>query len=287
MTQRVITVGHTPDMDDAFMFYAIAEGKVAVEGFSIQHVIEDIQALNQRALRAELDVTAVSAAGYPLMAKDYWILSIGSSVGRGYGPLVVATKGCNPQELAGGRYVAVPGLHTTAYLVLRLAIPEIVPVEMPFEQIPESVLSGRVEAGLLIHERQLTYRDQGLLPILDLGTWWQTQTKLPLPLGLNVIKQSLGQPLATQFAQLLKDSIVYAMTHQDEALSWSLRYGRGIDPVRARQFVSMYVNEDTLTFSPACQQALHLLYERAQACGLIPSVPPLTFIQPTTQISQI
>ena len=276
---RVLSVGHTPDMDDAFMFYAIAEGKVAAEGWSIQHVIEDIQSLNQRALHAELDVTAVSAAGYPTISKDYWILSIGSSVGRGYGPIVVATKDYSPQELS-GRHVAVPGLHTTAYLALRLAIPEIKPIEMPFEQIPDAVLSGRVDAGLLIHERQLTYRDQGLLQILDLGTWWQTQTKLPLPLGLNVVKQSLGKELAVQFAQLLRDSIVYAMTHQDEAMSWSLRYGRGIDPVRARQFVSMYVNEDTLTFSPACQQGLHLLYERAQTSGFIASVPPLIFIEP-------
>ena len=276
---RTLTVGHTPDMDDAFMFYAIAEGKVAMESLRVRQTIEDIQTLNRRALHAELDVTAVSAASYPLIAHDYWMLSVGSSVGRGYGPVVVAMKGYAPQDLAHCR-VAVPGLHTTASLLLSLAVPGIVPIEMAFERIPEAVMRGEVEAGLLIHERQLTYRDQGLLPILDLGMWWQQHMKLPLPLGLNVIKRSLGKPLASQFAQLLRDSIVYAMTHQDDAMAWSLRYGRGIDPVRARQFVSMYVNEDTLSFSRPCRQALRLLYREAHAHGVISRVPPLTLIQP-------
>ena len=277
----VITIGHTPDLDDAFMFYALAEGKVPLNGLQIEHVIEDIQTLNQRALSAELDVTAISAASYPLIAKDYWILSVGSSVGQGYGPLVVSVHSCSPEELR-GRRMAVPGLHTTAFLLLRLAVADVVPVEMSFERIPEAVLAGQVEAGLLIHERQLTYRDQGLLPILDLGMWWQHTVGLPLPLGLNVVKQSLGNALAGQIALSLRDSILYAMAHQEEALVSSMRFGRGIDMARARQFVSMYVNEETLSLSRRSRKALGELYRRAHEAGLIPHVPRLTVIQPAT-----
>ena len=276
---RTLAVGHTPDLDDAFMFYALAEGKVSLDGLRIAHLIEDIQTLNQRALQGELHVTAISAASYPLIAKDYWILGVGSSVGQNYGPLVVATQPCSPQELARKR-IAVPGLHTTAFLLLRLAVGEAIPVEMRFERIPEAVLAGEVDAGLLIHERQLTYRDQGLLPILDLGMWWYQQTRLPIPLGLNVVKQSLGKPLATQVAKALRDSILFAMSHQEEALNSSMRFGRGIDLSRARQFVSMYVNEETLSLSrPSCA-ALRELYRRSHKAGLIPHVPRLTIIEP-------
>ena len=281
MSSKVITIGHTPDMDDAFMFYAMAGGKVPLDGLRIEHVIVDIQTLNQRALQAELDVTAVSAAAYPLIAKDYWILSVGSSVGRGYGPLVVSSTPWSPEDLS-GRRVAVPGQHTTAFLLLRLAVPGVVPVEMSFEQIPEAVLRQDVEAGLLIHERQLTYRDQGLLPILDLGSWWHQRTKLPLPLGLNVVKQALGRPLATQLAKTLRDSILFAMTHQDEAIAACLRFGRGIDAARARQFASMYVNEDTLTLTPDTRKALRLLYQQAHQAELLTSQPRLTIIDPPT-----
>ena len=279
---RTITIGHTPDLDDAFMFYALAEGKVRLDGLTIEHVIEDIQTLNQRARSAELDVTALSAASYPFVEKDYWILSVGSSVGQGYGPLVVSVQPCSPEELRGKR-IAVPGLQTTAWLLLRLAVPEVVPVELSFEQIPDAVLAGHVDAGLLIHERQLTYRDQGLLPILDLGTWWQRAVGLPLPLGLNVVKQSLGKALAGQIAQSLRDSILYAIAHQDEALGASMRFGRGIDMTRARQFVSMYVNEETLALSRQSLQALGELYRRAHEAGLIPHVPRLTIIKPATR----
>ena len=276
---RTITVGHTPDMDDAFMFYAIAQGKIPLDGLRIEHVIEDIQTLNQRALAVALDVTAISAATYPFIAKDYWILSVGSSVGQNYGPLVVALHGMNPDELTGKR-IAVPGRQTTAYLLLRLAVPDFKPVEMRFEAIPDAVLRGEVDAGLLIHERQLTYHDQGLLPILDFGTWWQKTVGLPLPLGLNAVKRTLGKPLAMQLAQILRDSILYAMAHQDDALADALRFGRGIDMTHARQFVSMYVNEETLSLSRHSHQALRELYQRAHAAGLIPDVPRVTLIRP-------
>lgn len=275
----VIRIGHTPDMDDAFMFYAIAEGHVPTNSFKVEHVIEDIQRLNQRALTAELEMTAISAAGYPLVAKDYWIVSVGSSVGQDYGPVVVATRSTAPEELRGKR-IGVPGLHTTAYLLLWLAIGEFDPVPMSFEQIPQAVLDGSVDAGLLIHERQLTYHDQGLLPILDLGTWWHTRMRLPLPLGLNVVKRALGHELAQRVTTCLRDSILYAMAHQDDAVTYSLRYGRGIDPVRARQFIGMYVNEETLLLSPAARQALHELLVQARAAGLIDAVPSLDYIEP-------
>ena len=274
-----IRIGHTPDMDDAFMFYAMAEGKVPLNGLRVLHVIEDIQTLNARALNAELDVTAISAASYPFVAKPYWILSVGSSVGQDYGPVVVSTQPLSPEQLR-GRRIAIPGRHTTASLLLRMAIEEFEPVEMRFEQIPEAVLGGQVEAGLLIHERQLTYHDQGLLPVLDLGTWWHKTIKLPLPLGLNVVKRSLGKPLATQIAQALRDSILYAMAHQDEAMADCIQYGRGIDMVRARQFVSMYVNEETLSLSPRSRKALRVLYQHAGNIGLTARPPRLSFIEP-------
>ena len=276
---KTITVGHTPDMDDAFMFYAIASGAVPMNGFHFEHRIEDIQTLNRRAQQAELDMTAISAGAYPGVAKDYWIVSVGSSVGQNYGPLVIATTPCSPQELAGCR-IAVPGLQTTACLLLRLAVPQCVPVEMPFEQIPQAVLQGTVRAGLVIHEWQLTYRDAGLLPILDLGTWWQQQARLPLPLGLNVIKKSLKREPARHVAAVFRDSILYAFAHQDDALVYAMRYGRGIDVNRARQFIGMYVNEESLTLSKPCREALRLLFDRAHEARLIPSVPRLSVIEP-------
>ncbi len=279
VSSHVITIGHTPDLDDAFMFYALAEGKVALNGLTIKHVIEDIQTLNQRACQAELDMTAISAASYPALADRYWILSVGSSVGQNYGPLLVSTRPCNPDELA-RRRIAVPGRYTTACLLLRLAVREVEVVEMRFEEIPDAVLRGEVDGGVLIHERQLTYRDQGLLPILDLGVWWHTTTRLPIPLGLNVVKQSLGKALAGQIAQGLRDSILFAMSHQEDALRYSLRFGRGIDVARARQFVGMYVNEETLALSARSRRALRLLYQRAHHQGLIPHIPRLSIIQP-------
>lgn len=278
----VITIGHTPDMDDAFMFYGIASGAIAVNGFQFEHVIEDIQSLNRRALNAELDLTAISAATYPALARTYWVASVGSSVGQNYGPLVVSKTPLSPQELA-GRRIAVPGSQTTAFLLLQLAAPPFTPVEMPFEQIPEAVLQGTVDAGLVIHEWQLTYRDAGLLPIVDLGMWWQQQVRLPIPLGLNVVKKSLGRKVAQGVVTVLRDSILYAFAHQEEALAYALRYARGTDAARARQFIGMYVNEESLAFSKHCREALHVLFERAQQAKLLPTVPRLNIIEPTKQ----
>ena len=281
-TPSFITVGHTPDMDDAFMFFGIAEGAVPMNGLRFHHVIEDIQVLNQRALRAGLDMTAISAAGYPALAQRYAISSVGSSVGRGYGPLIVSTHPYSPADLTGKR-IAVPGTLTTASLLTRLAIPGCVPVEVPFDRVPRAVLDRRVEAGVVIHEWQLTYRDAGLLPVLDLGIWWRRETKLPLPLGLNVIKRDLGKTMAVRIATILRDSILYALSHQDQALAYAMRYSRGTDAARARQFIGMYVNEETLTLSDPCRRALRELFRRAQAAGLIPNTPRLSVIEPTTK----
>ncbi|MBI2104424.1 MAG: ABC transporter substrate-binding protein [Candidatus Omnitrophica bacterium] len=277
--ERALTVGHTPDMDDAFMFYAIASGAIPMDGLRFEHVIADIDALNHRAQEAELDLTAVSAASYPALAKDYWIVAVGSSVGQGYGPVVISKAPRSPQELE-GRRIAVPGLQTTACLVLRLALPGCVPVAMRFEQVPEAVLRGEVDAGLVIHEWQLTYRDAGLLPVLDLGIWWQQRTRLPLPLGLNVVKKALGRRTASRAATVLRDSILYAFAHQEEALAYAMRYGRGTDAARARQFISMYVNEESLGLSKPCREALRTLFDQAHRAGLIPAAPRLSVIEP-------
>ena len=279
---RMVRVGHTPDMDDAFMFYGIDCGGVETGTLRFEHVVEDIQALNVRARTAALEVTAISAASYPGLAKDYWILAVGSSVGQGYGPLVIAKEPCAPASLV-GKPVAIPGPQTTAYLLLSLAIPGIEPVPMRFEEVPAAVLEGRVAAGLVIHEWQLTYRDAGLLPILDLGNWWQQQTKLPLPLGLNCVKRSLGRPTAQRVATILRNSILYAFAHQEGALAYAMRYARGTDPVRARQFIGMYVNDDSLTLSKPCREALRLLYKRAHTAGLIPRQPRLEIIEPAVR----
>ncbi len=276
---QLIRVGHTPDMDDAFMFYGIATGAVPVDGFTFEHVIEDIHTLNQRALKGELAMTAISAASYPIIAKKYWIVSVGSSVGQSYGPLLISTTPQSPNDLAGCQ-IAVPGLQTTAYLLLRLALPDFIPVEMPFQEIPDAVLQGKVKAGLVIHEWQLTYRDSGLLPVLDLGVWWQQRTKLPVPLGLNAVNKSLGREDARRITTILRDSILYAFAHQDDAVAYAMRYGRGIDPVRARQFIGMYVNEESLTISKPCREALRLLFKYAHEANLIPTVPRLTVIEP-------
>jgi 1,4-dihydroxy-6-naphthoate synthase len=266
-------------MDDAFMFFAIATGAIPMNGMKFEHAIQDIQTLNSRALKAELDMTAISAARYPALADLYWIVSVGSSVGRNYGPLLISKTPREPKSLT-GRRIAVPGSHTTAYLLLRLALPAFEAVEMPFEEIPQAVLEGKVDAGLVIHEWQLTYRDAGLLPVLDLGIWWQQETKLPLPLGLNAVKKSLGKEAAQRATTILRDSVLYAFAHQDEAVAYAMKYGRGTDLARSRQFIGMYVNEETLALTPSCRKALSLLFARAEASGLIARAPALDVIEP-------
>lgn len=274
---RVITMAHSPDPDDAFMFYALTQGKIPFDGFTVKDHLEDIQSLNQRALRGEFEVTAISVAAYPSVADKYWIMASGSSVGRGYGPLVVSKQPLALESLCGAK-VAVPGMLTTATLVLRLAAPQAQPVVYPFDQILSVVERGEVAAGVIIHEGQLTYQQSGLKKIVDLALWWEQQTGLPLPLGLDVVRQDLGRELGGKITRALRESIAYAYDHPDDALTYALKFGRGLERSLGDKFVKMYVNTDTLDLAPDCVEALNTLYARAHAQGLVPVNPPLTIV---------
>ncbi len=274
---RTIQVGHSPDPDDAFMFYALSSCRVVVPGVSVRHVLEDIESLNRRALQGELEVTAVSAHAYAYLADTYTVMRAGASVGRGYGPVLVAREARALADLAGAR-VAVPGSLTTAALVLALAVPGVVPVVVPFDRILDAVTGGEVEAGLVIHEGQLTYGAHGLTRLLDLGEWWHAETGGPLPLGLDVVRTDLGEELVAALARGLRESIDYAMAHEDEALPYALQFGRGIPLETARRFVRMYVNEDTRDLGDEGIAALRTLYDRGAAAGIIPRVPDFSVV---------
>ena len=274
---RTITVGHSPDPDDAFMFYALTHGKVALDGIEIRHHLEDIQSLNRRAQQGEFEVTAISAAAYPSVADRYWIMSAGASVGRGYGPIIVAKRGMTADGLRGAR-IGVPGAQTTAFLTLQLYSDHFTPVQLLFDEIIPAVVRGEVDAGLIIHEGQITYRQHGLEKVLDLGVWWQEETGLPLPLGLDVIRSDLGEPLAKELTRALRESIAYAHAHQDEALAYALEYGRGIQRDVGDLFVKMYVNDDTLDLGEEGARALELLYCRAAKKRLLSAPTTLRII---------
>jgi 1,4-dihydroxy-6-naphthoate synthase len=276
---RVVRVGHTPDMDDAYMFYGIAQKAIPLYGLQFEHIIEDIQALNQRSGSDDLDMTAVSAAGYPALAHKYVIAAVGSSVGNGYGPLIIAKRPVALAELQGKR-IAVPGLQTTACMLLQLAAPPIELVPMNFTAIPQAVQNGTVAAGVVIHEWQLTYADTALVALLDLGQWWRQRHGLPIPLGLNVVNRRLPTDVQVHLTTVLRDSIAYALNHPEQALDYAMRYARGTDRQRSARFVGMYVNQDTLGFSQDCRRALRLLYEEATALGLLESMPPLDIVEP-------
>lgn len=281
-----LMIGHSPDADDAFMYYALAEEKVTIGGYRIDHVMEDIESLNRRARAGELPVTAISAAVYPEVSDKYRIMSCGSSVGRNYGPLVLSKSPMTVSDLSGGCRVAIPGEFTTAYMLLRLYAPvgdggrsdfESVPTD--FDRIIHVVQSGEVAAGVIIHEGQITWRDSGLHKVLDLGEAWMQDTKLPIPLGLDVINRSLGEEKTQKIARALKDSIVYAREHEEEAIEYALQFGRGIDHDTCRDFVRMYVNDDTVDMGEEGLRALETLYGRAAGRGLISAVPTLDIIQ--------
>jgi 1,4-dihydroxy-6-naphthoate synthase len=271
---QTIRIGHSPDPDDAFMFYALTAGKVAIPGVRIEHVLEDIESLNRRARTAELEVTAVSFATYLLIAERYRMMDPGASMGKGYGPILVAREPLDPRELP-ERVVAIPGKHTTAALLLRLYVGDPPLIEVAFDKIPQAVLEGQADVGLLIHEGQITHRQMGLVKVLDLGEVWQRETPLPLPLGVNVMRRDLGEPLHRQLSQALRDSIAWAHAHVDEALEYAMRYGRGIDKETCRKFVLMYVNDYTLALGHDGRAAIERLFGLAQQRGLIPVVPPI------------
>ncbi len=270
---RVITVGHSPDPDDAFMFYGLSSGRVKLDGIEIKHILEDIQSLNVRAMKGELEVTAISAHAFPAVQDKYWIMATGASMGEGYGPVIVSRKYSTLAELK-GKTVATPGPLTTATLLFKIFTDGIGNVDIPFDQIMPRVADGTYDAGLLIHEGQLTYAQEGFTKILDFGELWEKEAKgLPLPLGLDVVRKDLGEPLARTLSQGLKESIHYGYTHQNESVPYALRWGRGIDRNLGERFVKMYVSELTIDMGDKGKQALELLFRMAAAKKLIPAVP--------------
>jgi 1,4-dihydroxy-6-naphthoate synthase len=272
---RVLRFGHSPDADDAFMFYGFHTGQASIAGCRVEHVMEDIQSLNQRALeRGDLEITAVSAHAYAGLAERYAILACGASMGLGYGPVVVARE-ARPVAWLDGRRVAVPGPLTTAALLLRIECPGARPVEVRFDLIAAAVQAGEVEAGILIHEGQLTYREQGLVKILDFGELWQERDRLPVPLGLDVVRRDLGADLMREVSAGFRASIQYALEHEEAAVDYALEFGRGLSHSRGRRFVRMYVNELTLDMGDRGLEALGCLYRRAVEAGAIPRAPRL------------
>jgi 1,4-dihydroxy-6-naphthoate synthase len=276
-TSRVIRVAHSPDSDDAFMFYALAAGKIDTDGIRYEHELQDIETLNRRALRGELEVTAVSIHAYAYLADRYALLPHGSSMGDGYGPRLVARAPRSRESLAGTR-IAIPGTLTTAYLALRLWQPDFVPVSTPFDEIEEVVERGDVDAGLLIHEGQLTFQDHGLHLLADMGEWWFQETGLPLPLGGNVIRKDLGPDLIATISRHLHASIAYGLEHRANALEHAMHYARGLDPSRADTFVAMYVNQWTLDYGERGRAAVRLLLDEGHKAGIIPHAVHVEFV---------
>lgn len=275
LSQRTITVGHSPDPDDAFMFYGLASGKVTLPGIRIEHLLEDIQSLNERAIRKELEVTAISAHAFPLVAGDYWIMRTGASMGEGYGPVIVSRKYSSLEELQ-GKTVATPGPLTTATLLFKIFTSGIHNVDIAFDEIMDAVDKGTVDAGLLIHEGQITYKELGFKKVLDFGELWASETGgLPLPLGLDVVRKDLGEDLAGILSRGLKESIAYGYEHQDESIPYAMKWGRGIDYTLGEKFVKMYVSDLTIDMGDNGKAALELLFRKGFDKGLIPHVPEI------------
>ena len=273
MTQ-LVRIGHSPDADDAFMFYAMTHGKVTIPGVRIEHVLEDIESLNRRAASMELEVTAVSCATYPSISGRYRLMDPGASMGKGYGPILVAREPI-PAEALADRIFAIPGYGTTAYLLLRLALGDPAVIVVAFDQIPRVVSEGQADIGLLIHEGQITYSAMGLFKVLDLGELWTKRTGLPLPLGVNVTRRDLGEEMARTLSEALRESIRYAHAHPEEAVGYALRYGRGIDADTCTRFVHMYVNDYPVTLGEEGRRALETLYREAVGARLLDKMPPL------------
>ncbi len=278
MTQRLITVGHSPDPDDAFMFYALAHDKLDTGGLRFRHELQDIETLNRRAMRGELEVSAVSIHAYAHLLDKYALLPSGCSMGDRYGPMVVARRPLTVEQLKAAR-IAVPGTLTTAFLALRLLLPgEFAYEVLPFDQIIGAVAGGKYDAGLIIHEGQLTFQNQGLSLVVDLGVWWQEKTGLPLPLGGNVVRRDLGADTVRQISRLLKQSIRYSLEHRDAALAYALQYARDMDKGLADRFVGMYVNDWTLDYGPRGREAVRRLLEEGPRAGVIPSAVNVEFV---------
>jgi 1,4-dihydroxy-6-naphthoate synthase len=278
MTKRVINVGHSPDPDDAFMFYALAHNKIDTGDLEFRHELQDIETLNRRALKGELEVSAVSIHAYAFLLDRYALLPSGCSMGDRYGPMVVARTPMSVQDLRSIK-IAVPGTMTTAFLTLKLLLPQGFAYEViPFDEILPAVAAKKFDAGLIIHEGQLTFQNQGLHLIVDLGVWWQDKTGLPLPLGGNVVRRDLGKPLMADISRLLKQSIQYSLDHRQEALSYALQYARDMERDLADRFVGMYVNDWTLDYGPRGRAAVAKLLEEAHRAGIIPQPVQIDFV---------
>ena len=275
-----IKLAHSPDSDDAFMFYALATHKLPTPGYKYTHVLSDIQTLNEAAHVETYDVTAISFAAYPELRDKYILLDCGASFGEGYGPIVVSSKSLKKEEIKGKR-IAVPGLKTSAYLTLKLFEPDFEAVVMPFDKILDAVKNDVVEAGLLIHEGQLLFPQMGLHRVLDLGIWWQEQTQLPLPLGGNAVRRALGPALGLEIARTIRGSVEYGLEHRDDALKYAMQFARDMDPEVADKFVAMYVNKWTLGYGDRGKKAVKELIERGTQAGLLPGPPRVEFLGET------
>jgi len=267
-------IAHTPDADDAFMFYGMLSGKITAD-FEIKHIVEDIETLNKKAFRGEIDVTALSAHAYAFLHPQYRILSAGANVGDGYGPVVVARKGMDIER----KKIAVPGKYTTANLLLKLAVDDFQPVEMRFDEVIHAVKGGEVDAGLVIHEAQITYPQHGLEKILDLWEWWYEKTELPLPLGINAIKRDIPAETQTEFLDALRESVQYALENVEEAMQHAMKYSRDADKELVKRFALMYVNKYTYEMPEGVVKALEVLFRMAERKGLFER-PPLDILFP-------
>jgi 5,8-dihydroxy-2-naphthoate synthase len=272
-----LRLAHSPDSDDAFMFYALATGKVRLPGVKFTHILSDIESLNQAARQETYDITAVSFYGYAFVADKYVLLNCGASFGEGYGPIVVSRHPIKKTELA-GRKIAIPGTLTTSYLALKLFEPNVETITMPFDKILDAVKNEEVEAGLLIHEGQLLFSQIGLHRAVDLGQWWQETTGLPLPLGANAIRRSLGQEMGLKVAQAIRESVSYALEHREPALNYAMQFARDMDPALAEKFIGMYVNRWTLDYGEEGQRAVRELLARGASAGLVPKSFQVEFL---------
>lgn len=279
MTRQLIRVGHSPDPDDAFMFYALAHDKLDTGDLQFSHELQDIETLNRRALRGELEVSAVSIHAYAQLLDRYALLPSGCSMGDRYGPMVIARRQLTVEDLPKVK-IAVPGTLTTAFLTLRLLLPPGFEYDViPFDEIIPAVAAGRYEAGLIIHEGQLTFQHQGLHLVVDLGVWWQDRTGLPLPLGGNVVRRDLGPAVMRDISRLLKESIRYSLAHRQDALTYALRYARDMDRELADRFVGMYVNDWTLDYGPRGREAVRRLLAEGHQAGIIPRPTEVEFVE--------
>lgn len=279
MKKRRLTLGHSPDPDDAFMFYALAKNKIDTKGWEFEHVLQDIQTLNDRALRAELDITAVSIHAYPFIADRYALTSCGSSMGDGYGPMVVTREPMTVEQLR-GKTIAVPGERTTAFLALNLLLGRgaFRHQVVMFDEILAHVAAGRADAGLIIHEGQLTFANHKLQLVVDLGEWWKRTTDLPLPLGGNAIRRELGLEGMTEIGAILRRSIEYSLAHRNEAVEHALQYARDMGKPLADRFVGMYVNDWTIDYGDTGRRAVCQLLHRAAECGMTPEIGDIDFV---------